>query len=596
MKPNERLISNPVFQSLQPPTKVVDTKSGTILFANKFSGIQEIAMPEDLKEILDSDFATVGNNPLVQLNNKMSAYPGGPWYIDSKNGLIYIHNRKFNEDPVYEYSYQSDNGELINANFTTQNVTRDMSGSVSQVVNPINKGYSSESSIVLSTNLSEPKFEVKDTDTIHSSHSTSVYKPNIVGPIKFDSTNSDEESKAYATYKSGELKSSRDKSASSAFHDMGNEELAKHTNTYLNSKFPTAAQREQFKRDAEEAKKKGNIEQFWKSTFEGDTYIVNQGHETWFEEWANPYYYQTYGKLVDPYMFSGSGVLYKGGIDKNLRAALKKLDSLPNVKVIENSLVVKSSGDRPSMANCKVRILRKRKASYRVSGYHLIHRTSSRLKSNTDSQSANSSNRTSSGNSLSNLNGKVVERKLTVQALVVGNPILESSQIIVLKNLGSKWSGPYYIKSCSHRLTPREGYTCSLELIQNTTKAGSSVASNSVATQKGNNHPDSKVPDSVNISITQTELDWFATKSTAVEKADAVLMAMYARYSAKSPAELEKVNTQGIVKASGTYNSSGKYEVTYTLRKPIKVSFKFKHTYYQTVLDYIKSRETDNSN
>ena len=598
MNPDIRLVSNPVFQSLQPPSKKLsDKKSGTIIFANKFSGIAECPMPEDLKEILDSDFATVGNNPLVQLNNKMMAYPGGPWYIDSRNGVLYIHNQKFKEAPVYEYSYQSGNGELLSINFTTQRIKREVSASITQNINPMNKGYYSESAITLDRSLD--KFELP-TPLISQEvplDKLRVAKKQFPWQIPFDDTLSKEESQAYQVYKSGDLKSYNNKAATKSFLDMGNEELARHADTYLNSRFPTQGQREQFRKDAAEAKKRGNLEQFWKATFQGDTYIVNEGNDTWAEEWVNPYYYDTYGKLEDPYLFSGNGVLYTGAIDQDLKSAIKKLDSLPYIKVIDNSLVVKNTGDRPSSINCKVRVLRKRKRSYSLSGYRLIRHASHRLGntlSSTD-DSTRSSSKGLSGNSLSNLNGKTVERKLVVQALVVGNPILESSQIIMINNVGSKWTGPYYIKSCSHKLTAGEGYTCSLELIQNSSKAGSNTVSTSVPTKKGNNHPDSKVPDKINITPTQTELDWFAAQTTVEAKVDVVMKAMYARYSAKDSAELDKINQEGVVKSSGTYNSSGKYEVKYTLRKPIKVSFEFKHTYYQTVKDYISSREKDNS-
>lgn len=54
----------------------------------------------------------------------MKGYANGPWYIDSRDGVIYIHNRKFQEEPEYNYIYQSENGEVLRVSFATQKVTK----------------------------------------------------------------------------------------------------------------------------------------------------------------------------------------------------------------------------------------------------------------------------------------------------------------------------------------------------------------------------------------------------------------------------------------------------------------------------------------
>ena len=65
----------------------------------------------------------------------------------------------------------------------------------------------------------------------------------------------------------------------------------------------------------------------------------------------------------------------------------------------------------------------------------------------------------------------VTEKKLVVTMRVIGRPSLESSQIIHIGNVGEKWSGDYYIKTCSHNMSPDSGYTCTLELTKNVEKA-----------------------------------------------------------------------------------------------------------------------------
>ena len=109
----QQIISNKVYESLQVPTESTRTTTGKVLYANKYSGVAEVAMPEDLKALIDSDFGLVGKNVLVQLEQKMKGYTNGPWYVDSRDGVIYIHNRKFHEEPDVEHFGRRGTGMMI---------------------------------------------------------------------------------------------------------------------------------------------------------------------------------------------------------------------------------------------------------------------------------------------------------------------------------------------------------------------------------------------------------------------------------------------------------------------------------------------------
>ena len=83
------IISNQAYEAIQVPTEVTPEVQGTILYANQFSGIGQVGMPDDLAEVLNSNLGTIGNNVLVQLEAKMAAYGNGPWYVDSRDGVLY---------------------------------------------------------------------------------------------------------------------------------------------------------------------------------------------------------------------------------------------------------------------------------------------------------------------------------------------------------------------------------------------------------------------------------------------------------------------------------------------------------------------------
>ena len=60
---NTSIVNNPVFQNLQVGEKHEST-TGTIIYANKYSGVSPIAMPKAIKDILDSNIGTIGTNPI----------------------------------------------------------------------------------------------------------------------------------------------------------------------------------------------------------------------------------------------------------------------------------------------------------------------------------------------------------------------------------------------------------------------------------------------------------------------------------------------------------------------------------------------------
>lgn len=116
------LVSNKVFTAIQP-WQNYEEHTGTVIYANKYADVAEVQMPRDIRAILDSDAGAVGNNPMIQLQGKLQYLPDGPWYTDCRNGMLYIHNKKFREDSIHTYVYQSENGEVLRVSFDTKIVT-----------------------------------------------------------------------------------------------------------------------------------------------------------------------------------------------------------------------------------------------------------------------------------------------------------------------------------------------------------------------------------------------------------------------------------------------------------------------------------------
>ena len=56
------------------------------------------------------------------------------------------------------------------------------------------------------------------------------------------------------------------------------------------------------------------------------------------------------------------------------------------------------------------------------------------------------------------------ERKYKAKAVVIGNPSLTPNMVIKINNVGSKYSGNWWVKKVHHKISDSQGYVCELEL------------------------------------------------------------------------------------------------------------------------------------
>lgn len=130
------IISNPVFYAPQTtPQEGAETKS-EILYANKFSGLDEVPMSGELLELFtDNALNLTDTNFRLQLQHILEEYDSenGPWYIDGVNGIIHIHNRKIAKS-AFVYRYQDENGEVLRVQVTTNWTTGTTSGTVASSI------------------------------------------------------------------------------------------------------------------------------------------------------------------------------------------------------------------------------------------------------------------------------------------------------------------------------------------------------------------------------------------------------------------------------------------------------------------------------
>lgn len=146
---DQKLISHQVFETIQGGISDNPMRKGTILFANKFTG-EPVEMSEELRAAINMDGTFIGNNPINQLEKALAGVPGGPWFIDVRNEILYIHNRALDQPASYDYVYGSENGELLRLSFKTQyrtkNVPRGGTMSIDQFSKTLQMHSSSQTS------------------------------------------------------------------------------------------------------------------------------------------------------------------------------------------------------------------------------------------------------------------------------------------------------------------------------------------------------------------------------------------------------------------------------------------------------------------
>lgn len=491
----QQIISNKVYESLQVPTENTRTTTGKVLYANKYSGVAEVAMPEDLKALIDSDFGLVGKNVLIQLEQKMKGYTNGPWYVDSRDGVIYIHNRKFNEEPVCTYTYQGENGEVLRVSFATQKVTKRVKAVLAPSLDPDNKNLS-----VLSTNIDEPE-EVplllkRDGNHVNQVDNTMVsnWTGNNIEDFRSHPTTPEEVAMAretrlnYFSVKDAEYKE-RVKEYDAAgpvgayeagkqrrFDEIPTEELRTTINQAVNE-LPED-KKNALQQVLKNSKNGKELEANLRKLLECEMFLFEDedGMEFMVTEYVDPLDYDPEG-YTSKQAGAGiaSGINYKAGVLPASERGYQALVKDPYTEVLTDMEMDTTKHYGQGQYGKKVKVRHMKRVNLKVPIYKLYHNLFSRY--------GGADKYAWAANANANGGLKQTEKRLVCQLQVVGRPMLASSQIINLENVGKRWSGLWYIKQCTHSMDAGQGYITNMELVRNNSKSGSLTSRTDLSTQ-----------------------------------------------------------------------------------------------------------------
>lgn len=497
----KQVISNKVYESLQVPTEQSRNTVGKILYANSFSGVAQVPMPEDLKALIDSDLGLIGNNILVQLEQKMKGYPNGPWYIDSRDGVIYIHNRKFTQEPEYNYIYQSENGEVLRVSFTMQNVTKRAKAQLTETIDPDDKGL-----IVGSTDIKEPEKAKEEMSTVTTPYVAQVDNTMVVnyGSVPYEDYRSHPTTNIAAEMEAEQRYGARAQKYNQAVKEYGSkkpyvayqagkqemldnlstEQYREAINTAANN-LPSDKKR-QLQQILKNSKNGKELESNLRQLLENERYLFTGEYKMEYlaEEWVDPREYDPEGitplHMIDLRDTQGNKFKIASANDQSHRG-IAAMEKNPYITVYPDTYELKYSGEgvtTPTMTRkvkAKVKIRRMKKVPVLVPIYKLYHNLFGRYGGADKVSWAMNAN--------ANGGLKTTERKLVCQMTVVGRPSLQSSQVISLENVGKRWSGYWYIKSVQHSMDAGQGYLCTLDLIKSNAKAGQTTSKTQLSTQ-----------------------------------------------------------------------------------------------------------------
>lgn len=383
------------------------------------------------KMVLGTDRSLYG---LLAKNKEI--FPNGPYFMDSRDDGITIHNHNFDQSPKYVYTYHGGNGELLVCNISSQKKTQSVQAEQSSTIDPLTKEV--KTSVVQSCNSEEDTHSKEDGEfqkglwskLTHQRDPKEVEREALISSAKDEKTTKEELQSTYKVTKEdienyvGDLKTQ--------FKDLY--ENAKNTGDII----PLVKAN---------SMKKGviKVKRRIKTTVDPAEYSQLQYHDVRTHTPGNSqsdqsmYNYKWHSGIN--YLKNNSNIIFLGYDNEN--------------KIPKGLTIGYNSFPR-------ARVIMEKEIELELDGARIL---SSPLTAEIQEPL--------SLNDISDKTQKIIKMDLKV----LGRPGLVSSLIVFIRNISKRYSGEWYTKKVTHRINT-SGYTCSAELIK---KASLVVISNTTS-------------------------------------------------------------------------------------------------------------------
>lgn len=628
--PTSNLENNIVFESIQPCLlDLVNGSNSEILYANGFSGTPPIAMPEDIANLFKSDFGMVGTNILVQLENKMRGVPGGPWYIDSRNDCIYIHNRNFQDLPVYTYEYMAGSGELLDVSFKTNYVKKQVQGGIQSGVN---QDKEIKQDIVLAPELTlggQPPTSYfhapYDSDNYGSVNSSTNNRIDLEAPSVFDfvdemyqrslfgtkdnsdeellnlynSANSDQEAQAIFD---NQINNAR---IEAYYNQLSLDDLKRESQSiFEQTSTNLGITQEQLMNELQEAMDNGNLESYLQRVFGSSNHLFDNPQMLGTRPTTVKVHELDLFQLGIPYtgQHSGFGAHISVG-DTNMnyvsinRGTYASSYNGPSVEEAAQSAgkirsedLLNSLNNNPDIVSVlevgdlKITPLPNDDPRYSTSSYQAMYSQRVKILVNSETNAFSiPTYRVISDLYTRQLgeNSTLKDVEAHVRKLIHANDaVMEKVITCRLTCMGNpflassqvltlknvgKWSGKWYIKTCKHNFN-NSGYTCLLDLVLNSSLPSSSSVSTGITIDK----PwDKDALREVMMNVTSAESLYYTSLGEEKDKVDFILLLISNKLLENE--YKDEFNYRGLVRVrSTTSTTSNRSSVEYTLDPQVR--------------------------
>lgn len=511
---DKQYLDHPVFKSIQPASSNRDLfgDGGEILFSNGLEGLPSVKnLPEDLQTILENNLHINGTNLFSQLNTAFKEVEGGPWYIDSLNGILFIHNENFEDTPFTTYTYQYENGEVLSVTFGLRpKYNGPVSGNVKSNTRRIPKEnpYEGKLKKAIAERENPPEnneiryetTQIVDADQVSATTLNSTYsRPDLLkSQMRLENKDPEYQKQKQAN---DSLNSVRNKFFQGNFGDYASLSKKDPGGTNLNLSQAVKSNPELM------TKLKENIEKDPKLAETVNTYEVelmqdilsgkvnsvedatsalaerHKGVDEPVTLKSNGLNFDTNGEVtrsiwdVTPDMLGLDGMnatndqvlkaieqTHKGGTHESYRVTGVVLENngqrnfLPNGAKASGKPVAwrveVRSGERTNQITTDLKNIVAQRVYYSPEAQGFIH------------QQKQINALKGALNALVNGLTKRREMELTCTLKVVGKPSLTNFMTLEIWNVGKRWSGKWYVKSCTHSMSPNEGYITTLEMVK----------------------------------------------------------------------------------------------------------------------------------
>lgn len=530
-----QLVDHQVFQQLQSASTDHPIGKGSIIFANTFTGVP-VDMDQRVRDALTSEALFIGNNPIVQLQKALERLENGPWYIDCRGEVLYIHNKPYSIVPVHNYVYASENGEVLSLSFKTQYRTKNATRGATMSFDNFKKTMKTTS-----TGISiGSEQEIAEQAAAMSGPQLRAATPNYLSPdIESERGYWETHWRGNAAQTSqqtiqAEADQEFKKTAIEDYEYMKRDAPEVHTNlvqSLLQSK--NMGQGSQGEKEFQQRIKEANndptkVQELFQEYFGQDTVMVDNGVYRPIVETKTLTELVGKGTTYIPAYNSngraiGASYVFKNGTATPLEHgdftySVEKFLKSKGYVLVSKPTIQRGRSNSTIHDNVQVQIVHKTRSKYELSAVQLINDYYSRYLDSPDKAYM----RYLLNNAMNNNTRKVTEKRLEVEMRVVGRPSLTTSAKVHIDNIGSR-SGDYHIKRVIHRLSS-DGYTCSLTLSPANYKVAADT--NSIETGIGKSKPTKRVNEGeeerptntggVTIDLnmlTRDEMEYFASKA-----------------------------------------------------------------------------------